>query len=171
MSLIVLFESERIIFRCWDINDIEYAKKLWGDTEVTRYIGGPFDLKRIENRLKLEVENQQKYGIQYWPIFSKNTNDFIGCCGLRPYKNGIETREIGFHLCKKYWGNGYASEAAKRVLKYAFEVLGTNRVFAGHNPNNANSKRTLEKLGFRYIGDEYYPPTGLNHPSYELFRN
>jgi RimJ/RimL family protein N-acetyltransferase len=164
----VLFESERLIFKCWGNKDIDKAKKIWGNMEVTKFIGGPFDENKIKNRLRLEIENQQKHGLQYWPIYLKDNREFVGCCGLRGYKTENETKEIGFHLCKEYWGMGLATEAAKRVLEYAFDELQLKKVFAGHNHNNANSKKILMKLGFRYIGDEYYPPTGLNHPSYEI---
>lgn len=54
------------------------------------------------------------------------------------------------------------------MIRYAFERLQADRLFAGHNPNITASKRVLLKLGFTYIGDEFYPPTGLYYPSYEL---
>jgi RimJ/RimL family protein N-acetyltransferase len=53
-------------------------------------------------------------------------------------------------------------------MEYAFRALGVKALFAGHNPGNTASRRVLEKLGFRYTHDAYYPPTGLNHPSYLL---
>jgi RimJ/RimL family protein N-acetyltransferase len=53
-------------------------------------------------------------------------------------------------------------------MRYAFHTLGVKALFAGHNPGNTASRRVLEKLGFRYTHDEYYPPTGLKHPSYIL---
>jgi RimJ/RimL family protein N-acetyltransferase len=163
-----LFSSERLVFRAWENDDIEKANQLWGDIEVTQYIGGPFSIDKISSRLKQEIDNQEKYGIQYWPIYFKSNNEFVGCCGLRPYKDQHDTCEIGFHLCKKYWGLGLASEAVRKVLKYAFIDLGYKRIFAGHNPKNEKSMNTLLKLGFKYIGDEFYQPTGLNHPSYEM---
>jgi len=104
-----LFESERIGFGIWNKEDLEKAKELWGDNEVTKYIGGPFSIDIIEARLSLEIENQNKYQIQYWPIFLKIDGAFIGCCGLRPYKNNFKILETGFHLCRRYWGKGYAT--------------------------------------------------------------
>ena len=50
-------------------------------------------------------------------------------------------------------------------------ALNATAIFAGHNPKNTASCYVLEKLGFQYIGDEYYEPTGLYHPSYELLRH
>ena len=52
------------------------------------------------------------------------------------------------------------------MIGYAFETLHANRLFAGHNPNNTASAGVLKRLGFIYIGDEFYAPTGLYHPSY-----
>jgi RimJ/RimL family protein N-acetyltransferase len=49
-------------------------------------------------------------------------------------------------------------------------VLGAASLFAGHHPDNAASKHALERLGFRYTHHELYPPTGLEHPGYELVR-
>lgn len=163
-----LFESERIGFGIWNKDDISLAIELWGDDEVTEFIGGPFNTEKINARLTLEIENQNKFQIQYWPLFLKVDGAFIGCCGLRPYGNDLNVLETGFHLCRKYWGNGYATESCKRVLEYVINVPGITRIVAGHNPYNIKSKNTLEKLGFKYIRDEYYEPTGLNHPLYEI---
>ncbi|HBE76468.1 MAG TPA: GNAT family N-acetyltransferase, partial [Firmicutes bacterium] len=67
-----------------------------------------------------------------------------------------------------FWGHGYAKEAARAVISFAFDTLEISSLFAGHHPGNDASHRLLIQLGFCYVGDEYYPPTGLNHPSYIL---
>ena len=54
------------------------------------------------------------------------------------------------------------------IIDYAFTVLKAKKLFAGHNPNNIASQKVLSKLGFSYVRDEFYEPTGLFHPSYEL---
>jgi RimJ/RimL family protein N-acetyltransferase len=95
-----------------------------------------------------------------------SSDEHIGCCGLRPYDLSQKIYEIGFHIRSKQWGLGYASEAARGVIEFAFEDLDVKALFAGHNPQNTTSRNLLEKLGFRYTHDEYYEPTGLNHPSY-----
>ncbi|MGH7594733.1 MAG: GNAT family N-acetyltransferase [bacterium] len=59
-------------------------------------------------------------------------------------------------------------KAARAVIKYSFDELKAKALFAGHNPKNEASRLLLEKLGFQYTHDEYYPPTGLKHPSYLL---
>jgi len=161
-------QSERLGFRTWSAADIELAIGLWGDPEVVKLIGGPFSREQVQERLSREIATMQSHGIQYWPIFLLTTGEHVGCCGLRPYKSEAGICEIGVHLRKTFWGQGYAPEATRAVMEYAFHTRGMTALFAGHNPGNAASRRVLEKLGFRYTHDEYYPPTGLNHPSYRL---
>jgi len=161
-------KTDRIGFSRWKNDDMKLAELLWGNPEVTRFIcaGGRFSADDIANRLDKEIANNTKYQVQYWPIFELISNELIGCCGLRPYnENGYE---IGFHLRPKFWGQGYATESANAVIQYAFKVLKAERLFAGHNPNNTASQKLLRKLQFTYIGDEFYEPTDLYHPSYEL---
>ena len=160
--------TNRIGFSKWQKGDMELAELLWGNPDVTRYIcaGGRFSAEDISVRLETEINNEIAYHVQYWPIFELSSKDFIGCCGLRPYRR--DKYEMGFHLRPQFWGKGYAAEAAMAVIDYAFSVLKADALFAGHHPNNAASAKVLLKLGFRYIGDEFYEPTGLYHPSYEL---
>ncbi|OFW68666.1 MAG: GNAT family N-acetyltransferase, partial [Actinobacteria bacterium RBG_13_63_9] len=161
-------QSERLGFRFWSDADMDLAMSLWGDPEVTRLIGGPFSREQVAERLAREIATMQSHGVQYWPVFLLATGEHMGCCGLRPYKAEEKVYEIGVHLRKAYWGEGYAPEATQAVMEHAFNTLGVKALFAGHNPANEASRRVLEKLGFRYTHDEYYPPTGLNHPSYIL---
>ena len=162
-------ETERIGFYRWTKDDYNLAILLWGDEAVTKHISktGIFTEQEILDRLNIEIENERQFQVQYWPIFDKTTADFIGYCGLRPYDVEKHIYEIGFHLRSKYWGKGFGSEAARAIIRYSFDNLKASGLFAGHNPNNTDSKRILEKLGFLYIGDEYYEPTGLYHPSYK----
>ena len=162
--------SKRLGFREWSDRDFDFAIKLWGNPEVTKFIDarGKLTEKEVKTLLSNEIENQKNYGVQYWPIFLLDTHEFIGCCGLRPYDLANNVYEIGAHILPKHWRNGYALEAARTVIDFGFNTMKCSALFSGHNPNNTASKKLLEKLGFTYIRDEYYPPTGLNHPSYLL---
>ncbi len=161
-------QSERISFRYWHREDLSLARSLWGDAAVTHWIcaSGLFSEAEISARLAKEIENQQNHQMQYWPIFLLATGEFLGCCGLRPYDQEQGILEIGVHLVRTQWGKGLATEAARRVMIYAAEVLQAKALFAGHHPNNSGSKKVLQGLGFCYLKDEYYAPTGLLHPSY-----
>lgn len=141
---------------------------MWGDPDVTRLIGGPFPDDEVRSRLAREIAQQETDGVQYWPIFLLENDDFVGCCGLRPYSKGERIYELGFHLRPRFRGRGYAKEAAHAAIAYAFDGLNAASLFAGHHPDNASSSRLLEKLGFRYDRHEFYAPTGREHPSYAL---
>ena len=161
-------ETGRIGFSKWTADDSALAHSLWGDEGVARFIcgAGAFSIQEIEKRLALEIENNSRYSIQYWPIFSLTDGAFLGCCGLRPHDLDKGIYELGFHLTQDQWGKGYATEAAMAVIGYAFDVLKVNNLIAGHHPQNEGSKRVLLKLGFRRIEDAFYPPTGLYHAAY-----
>lgn len=54
------------------------------------------------------------------------------------------------------------------MIEYAFTELNAVKLYAGHHPHNIGSRKLLVRLGFQYIGDNFYEPTGLYHPSYEM---
>jgi RimJ/RimL family protein N-acetyltransferase len=161
-------KSKRIGFRPWKEEDIHLALGLWGDVRVTQLFDarGKLTSVQVNDKLLQEIATEKLQGIQYWPIFLLINDSHIGCCGLRPYDKSKNVVEIGFHICHRHWRQGYAFEAARAVMKYAFNTIKVAGLFAGHNPNNKSSRLLLAKLGFRYTHDEFYEPTGLNHPSY-----
>jgi RimJ/RimL family protein N-acetyltransferase len=162
--------TQRIGFSRWQADDLPLAMALWGDEAVTRFISasGRFTEAQITQRLETETQSQARFGVSYWPLFLLESQEFVGCCGVRPYQPDERVYELGFHLRSPYWGKGLATEAANAVIQYAFNTLNASALFAGHHPENLASAKALMKLGFRYSHDEFYPPTGLNHPSYFL---
>jgi [ribosomal protein S5]-alanine N-acetyltransferase len=161
-------KSARLGFCCWQEKDLPLATALWGDPEVTALIGGPFTAEQIRSRLETEISRMKNYGVQYWPIFFLGDHQHAGCAGLRPYRIEDRVYEIGGHIRREFWRQGLAEEAMRVLIDYAFDTLGVNALFAGHNPANEASRNLLAKLGFVYTHDELYPPTGLMHPSYLL---
>jgi RimJ/RimL family protein N-acetyltransferase len=162
--------TPRLGFRSWSDADIELAVSLWGDPEVTALFDSRGRLARdqVKERLSREIENERALGVQYWPFFLRASGDFVGCAGLKPYDPARGLYELGFHLRRACWGQGYATEAGRAVIEHAFGALKPAALLAGHNPRNHASKRVLEKLGFTYLRDEHFAGTGLMHPLYEL---
>jgi [ribosomal protein S5]-alanine N-acetyltransferase len=166
-------ESARLLITPWRSDDFPAARKLWGDPQVMRYIdtrGGLSD-DQIAEKLSQEIERQRRDGVQYWKVVLKATGEPIGCCGLRTRDAAGGIYELGFHIMSSHWRRGHASEAAATVVRHAFDVMHLPMLVAGHHPLNAPSRAILGALGFRYVGDELYAPTGLNHPTYELRPN
>jgi len=161
-------KTARLGFGRWSIDDLPLALALWGDPRVTRMIGGPFSREEVEAMLEREIASMGVHNVQYWPLFLLHGDTHVGCAGLRPYKRKDQTYEMGFHLRPEYWGRGLAVEAGQAIIAFAFGPLGAHALFAGHHPANAASRKVLEKLGFGFAYEEFYPPTGLSHPSYLL---
>src|SRR5882724_9933807 len=155
-------KTERLGFGWWAEEDLLLVRQLWGDIEVTRFFGGPFSEEEIAQRFRQQISNQDTLGFQYWPIYLLADGDHVGCCGLRPYKPEEEIHELGFHLRPKYWGQGLAMEAAYAAIAYGFETIGAKGLSAGHHPENVNSKKVMEKLGFRYTHEEYFEKLGMD---------
>src|SRR5215813_10992901 len=88
-------KTARIAFRCWSKDDLPLAMSLWGDPEVTKYLGGPFSAEQINARLENEIATMEAHGIQYWPFFLLPNFEHAGCCGLRPRKLEERIYEFG----------------------------------------------------------------------------
>lgn len=75
----------------------------------------------------------------------------IGAIALR--RTAVGTYELGYWLGESWWGRGFATEAARQAVCFAFERLGAKKLTSGHFPDNPASGRVLEKCGFRYTGE------------------
>jgi [ribosomal protein S5]-alanine N-acetyltransferase len=166
--------SERLIFLPWTDSDFDDAIRLWSDPDVMEFVdpGRVGNPDAVKSRLMREIQCLGKYGVQYWRIVEADTNEFVGSSGLRPWlwdDAEPDGYELGFHLLKEKWGKGFATEAATRCIRLAFDELKIPKLLAGHHPMNTPSKAVLTKLGFHHVRDCFYEPTGLHHPVYALF--
>jgi ribosomal-protein-alanine N-acetyltransferase len=163
-------KSVRLGFRSWRDEDLPLAMGLWGDPKVTALLGGPFTPEIVRERLTKEIRQLQECQLQYWPVFLLDSDEHVGCAGLRPYRMEPRVYELGVHLRPAFWRQGLAKEAAVTVIEYAFGTLHAEALFAGHHPVNDASRQLLLGLGFVHSHEEMYPPTGPMHPSYFLRR-
>lgn len=170
MTMDYFLTSRRLGFRCWTSGDLPFALRIWTDPEVTRFIGEPCTPEAARLRLQKEIAHGEECGLQYWPIFLLEGDQHAGCAGLHTYHAERRIYELGVHLRPEFWGKGLAREASGTVIAYAFGTLGAEALFAGHHPANKASRRLLRRLGFVHTHEEFYPPTGLMHPSYLLRR-
>ena len=87
-----------------------------------------------------------------WAIVLKDRKKMIGTCGFTRIDAENSVAEIGYVLNPTYWGEGLATEAAKRVIKFAFEELGVNRVEAKFMFGNEASLKVMFKAGMKFEG-------------------
>lgn len=145
-------ETERLILREWNLNDIEDLYDYAKDPRVGPNAGWPphKDLETGRGIIEGFMKEQQVYAIEL-----KDIHKVIGSIGLhhRIIDENLEAlahREIGYVLHPDYWGQGYIPEAVKRLLDYGFHELQIDVIWCGHFDFNERSKRVVEKCGFRY---------------------
>ncbi|MNS29666.1 anhydro-N-acetylmuramic acid kinase [compost metagenome] len=170
----IFVETERLILREILPTDIDGMYELDSDPEVHKYLGN----KPITNKDQIaDVINfiRQQYidnGIGRWAIIDKTTNEFIGWAGLKfvtiQTNNHINYYDLGYRLIKKYWGKGIGVEAAFASLKYAFDKLNVNEVYAIADCENNGSDKILKKVGLKFI--EKFDLDGIKHNWYKIDR-
>jgi len=143
-----ILESERLSLRPPRPADIE-AMAVWlSDYDVakmTSRVPHPYGEQHAEEFLVMPPDGRHVF------VIERKDGLFIGMTGLRPEVDGIE---IGYWLGKPFWGFGYATEAAQRLVAYAFETLGVAEVHAGWFADNPASGHVLVKLGARHNGSK-----------------
>jgi [ribosomal protein S5]-alanine N-acetyltransferase len=152
----MIFETARLIVRPWRPDDAEVAFAICRDPLVTLYLGegGPHpDVAQSRAWIgTLAAQNAANPpGLGTWAATLRGVGPPIGSVALHPLGGGPEV-ELGYHLGRAWWGQGYATELATRCLTYGFRDLGLPRVVAVASPENNASQRVLLKVGFRHEG-------------------
>lgn len=157
-SMKVFAETDRIILREITLEDIPMMYKMDSDPEVHKYLGNkPFtDISESEENVRFIRQQYINNGIGRWAVVDKESGEFVGWGGLKfitsPIANRNHFYEVGYRFLKAHWGKGYATESAKASLKYAFEELNLENVYAMAHGENAGSRHALQKSGLKITG-------------------
>lgn len=155
-----LFRSERLGFRNWNSNDLSVFSKINADPEVMEHFPKLLTHRETEAFIERLQEHFQKHGYTYYATDVLETGELIGFIGLayQDYKTSFNpATDIGWRLKKSVWGNGYATEGAKRCLKFAFEELGLSRIIATCTLDNFKSEHVMKKIGMYKQGVFKHP--------------
>ncbi len=146
-------ESERLLTRKLTFDDVEIWSDFFKDKEAIEFLPDP-NFSTYDERAKQWVDKQlnryadNQYGLQV--LIDKKTKQFIGQCGLlKQSVDGQTEVEVGYHIFKKYWGQGFAPEAAKLFIDFAFKTNQTNSVISIIDKGNIKSQRVAEKNHLR----------------------
>lgn len=97
----------------------------------------------------------EELGIR-WAIKLKSNNQFVGTCGFNAWNQKMKSSVIGYDISRRYWGQGYATEALREIVKFAFSgglpCGDINRIQGDTVPGNSASEAVLKKLGFKEEG-------------------
>lgn len=143
----MVLETQRLYLREMLPSDAENAYLLNLDPEVLRYTGDEAFQSTEEAKTFLEAYASYKlYGFGRWAVIRKEDDAFLGWCGLK-YTPELDEYDIGYRFMKKYWNQGYATEAAIPCMKLGSERFGMKRIVGRARTENIASIKVLEKLG------------------------
>jgi RimJ/RimL family protein N-acetyltransferase len=161
--------TARLRLRPRTLDDLEANLAMDLDPEVHRHIflHGPPDPATHRAELRERIASGWPRDGALWVVEWRDQRGFLGWCGLIPLEDS-GLIELGYRYVRAAWGQGVATEAGRAVLNYGFRTLGFDPIVAVARRENLASRRVLEKLGLRALGQRFH--YGLNLAFYELTR-
>ena len=151
----IVFETERLLLREFNADDVDAVYAYAGDAENTIYMDwGPANREEVRNFVQSRLAQQitEPRRIFDFAVCIKATGQLVGSMGLFFGDDGQQA-ELGYTINKAFWGKGYASEAAKGMLQFGFMNLNLHRISARCDSMNTASERVMQRLGMRFEGE------------------
>ena len=170
----IILETQRLYLRKLEQSDFSALCRTLQDEKAMYAYEGAFSDEEVRERLNRQLARYDKYGFGLWAVILKETNELIGQCGLtmQPWKNS-EVLEIGYLFERKYWHNGYATEAAVACKNYAFETLGASELCSIIRDTNTASRNVAKRNGMT-VNDawvKHYRGVDMPHLRYVIKNN
>ncbi len=146
------FKTERLFIRPWDDFDADELFDLAKEREIGFWCGWEPHKHIRDTMFALHNFLEMK---EHYAICLKTDGTIVGCISLSFDDNN--RCELGYWIGKPYWNNGYATEAAKEIIRHAFEDLIVAEIWCGRFEGNNRSKRVQDKLGFVLNYKRKYP--------------
>lgn len=155
-------ETRRLKLRRWRAEDLPQFAALNADPVVMKHFPRALTERDSANLMAHFEDAFDRVGYSIWAVEVASTGGFIGFCGLMAV--GFEASftpavEIGWRLARDHWGNGYATEAARAVLGFAFDTVGLDEVVSFTTVGNTRSRAVMERLGMSHD-----PGGDFDHP-------
>ena len=156
-----VLHTHRLHLRPWRASDYEPFARLNADPAVMRHFPAPLAREQSDamaDRIRSLMEDR---GWGLWAVEVPGVSPFIGFVGLHipsadlPFSPCVE---IGWRLDKRHWKNGYATEAARRALRFGFEQLGLEEIVSFTAASNTPSQAVMARLGMRGPGEPFQHP-------------
>ena len=158
-----VLETARFRLRAPTLADVEDMFRIMSDPRVTRYFGAlPMaSLAEAQERVEhIHTAFQERTGVR-WAIVDRASGQLVGSAGFWRLLKAHYRAEVGYELAPEWWGQGVMTEALAAMLDFGFTRMGLHSVEAQIHPDNAASRRVLEKLGFvqeGYFRENFYDP-------------
>ena len=165
----MILETERLLLREMKQDDLPALQGILQDEETMYAYNGAFDEAETQAWLDRQLSRYAQYGFGLWAVVLKESGGMIGQCGLtmQPWR-GDEVLEVGYLFNRAFWHHGYATEAARGCMEYAFDLLGAREVCSIIRETNLPSRRVAERNGMtvRDTWVKHYRGVDMPHVRY-----
>lgn len=145
--------TERLTLRHFRMEDARRVQALCNNWNVARRLSRmPYPYTEEHAIAWLASHDEARASGREFPLAIESEGELIGSTGVMVHESGES--EIGYWIGEPWWNRGFATEAARAAIAFAFERLGSDAVTAVHHADNHASGRVLTKLGFRYTGED-----------------
>ena len=130
------------------MSDVDALHDVLGDSETMRFYPHPFTREETAAWIERNVDRYARFGFGLWAVVLAESGELVGDCGLTPQRvDGVDEVEIGWHLNRRHWHRGYATEAAVACRDHAFGPLGLDRIISIILPENTPSQAVARRIG------------------------
>lgn len=147
-----LFETSRLAVRRIETADVDAMFEVYGDRDAMKYVGDgqPIAYDACVEWVAVTHRNYDKYGYGMFAIVLKSTGSVIGFIGI-VHPGGQPEPEVKYALRREVWGQGVATEAVTGLISWGQATFGLARIIATIDPENAASRRVLQKAGLHVV--------------------
>jgi RimJ/RimL family protein N-acetyltransferase len=158
----VFLETDRLVLRQFTMADADNLVQLDADPDVMRFVTGGIPTSRkeiLDEFLPAFLGYYRRYeGYGFWAVIEKETGEFLGWFHFRPRPDADPGEaELGYRLRKSAWGQGYATEGSRALIRKGFTEHGVQRVVAEAMAVNQASRRVMEKAGLTLVRTFHQP--------------
>jgi [ribosomal protein S5]-alanine N-acetyltransferase len=145
-------ETPRLILKEFDRSDLPTLAPILADPQVMKFsIMGIYSTPQTEKAIDNFIDSYKRFGFGLWAVILKESELLIGYCGLAIDRiDNRDEPEIGYRLDYKFWGKGFATEAASASIQYGFNLIKLPYILGAAQQQNVASIRVLEKLGMTF---------------------
>ncbi|MGX5172509.1 GNAT family N-acetyltransferase [Aliikangiella sp. IMCC44653] len=166
-----MLKTDRLLLRQWTEDDFLPFAEMCSDKDVMEHFPKLLSTQESNEMGRKILSLISERGWGFWALEIPNKQKFIGFAGLHTPKGNMPFSpcvEVGWRLAKQYWGKGYATEAAREALKFAFINLNLKEVVSFTTQANNRSKAVMEKIGMIDSKQNFmHPGIDLSHPQCE----
>ena len=166
----MILETKRLILREMTEEDFPALHAILSDPETMQHYPKPYDEAGVRRWIAWCRDSYEKHGFGLWAVTLRESGEFIGDCGISMQPiHGQWLPEIGYHIRRDLWRQGFASEAAAACIRVAFEEFGFPAVYSYMKATNVASYSTAVKNGMRLV-EEYDDPVNIRTRVYAITR-